>query len=75
MLESSVDRFGGPVGGAGVIEVGQDVGAPLGQGPCQGRNLLQPVEDGRPQGTDELLHQVLSQVGVLRRRRHESGAG
>ena len=43
MLESSVDRFGGAVGEAGVIEVGQDVGAPFGQGSCQDRNLLLPV--------------------------------
>ena len=47
VLEASVDRFGGAVGGAGMIEVGQDVGAPLGQGPGRLGDLLQPGR-GRP---------------------------
>ena len=48
-----------------MIEVGQDVSAPLGQGPGQGRDLVQPVWDGLPQGADESAHQVLPQAGVL----------
>ena len=48
-----------------MIEVGQDVGAPLGQGPGRLGDLLQPVGDGLPQGVDEPLHQVLSQARVL----------
>ena len=48
-----------------MIEVGQDVGAPLGQGPGQLGDLLQPVGDGLPQGVDEPLHQVLSQARLL----------
>ena len=48
-----------------MIEVGQDVGAPLGQGPGQLGDLLQPVGDGLPQGVDEPLHQVLSQARAV----------
>ena len=55
----------GAVGGARSIEVGQDVGAPLGQGPGQRPDLLQPVGDGLPQGADEPLHQELPQARVL----------
>ena len=55
----------GAVGGARSIEVGQDVGAPLGQGPGQLGDLLQPVGDGLPQGADEPLHQELPRARVL----------
>ena len=48
-----------------MIEVGQDVSAPLGQGPGQRPHLLQPGRDGLPQGADEPAHQVLSQARVL----------
>ena len=65
VLEASVDRFGGAVGGAGMIEVGQDIGAPLGQGPGRLGDLLQPVGDGLPQGADEPLHQELPRARVL----------
>lgn len=53
-----------------MIEVGQDVSAPLGQGPGQRPHLLQPVGDGLPQGADEPAHQVLSQARVLEPCRH-----
>ena len=56
MLQASVDGFGGAVGGAGVVEVGQDVLAAAGQGPGQCLDLLKPVWDGLFQGVDELLH-------------------
>ena len=46
MLQASVDGFGGAVGGAGVVEVGQDVLAAAGQGPGQCLDLLKPVWDG-----------------------------
>ena len=55
----------GAVGGAGAVEVGQDVGGSFGQGLCQCLDLLQPVGDGLFQGVDEPLHQVLSQARVL----------
>ena len=55
----------GAVGGAGAVEVGQDVLAAADQGLCQGLDLLQPVWDGLFQGVDEPLHQVLSQARVL----------
>ena len=65
MLQASVDRFGGAVGGTGAVEVGQDVLAAADQGSGQGLDLLQPVGDGLPQGVDEPLHQVLSQARLL----------
>ena len=65
MLQASVDRFGGAVGGAGAVEVGQDVGGSFGQGPGQCLDLLGPVGDGLLQGVDEPLRQVLSQARVL----------
>ena len=55
----------GAVGGAGVVEVGQDVLAAAGQGSGQCLDLLKPVWDGLFQGVDELLHQVLSQARVV----------
>ena len=55
----------GAVGGAGVVEVGQDVGGSLGQGSGQCLDLLKPFWDGLPQGVDEPLHQVLSQARVV----------
>ena len=55
----------GAVGGAGVVEVGQDVGGSLGQGSGQCLDLLKPFWDGLPQGVDELLRQVLSQARLL----------
>ena len=65
----------GAVGGAGAVEVGQDVGGSFGQGLCQGLDLLQPVGDGLSQGVDEPLHQVLSQARVLGAVGLEPGAG
>lgn len=35
VLEPAVDRLGGPVGGAGPVEVGQDVGGALLQRPAE----------------------------------------
>ena len=58
-----------------MIEVGQDVGAPLGQGPGQLGDLLQPGRDGLPQGADEPLHQELPQARVLGAVGPGSGAG
>ena len=55
----------GGVGGAGVVEVGQDVLAAADQGPGQCLDLLEPVWDGLFQGVDELLHQVLSQTRLV----------
>ena len=55
----------GAVGGAGAVEVGQDVLAAADQGSGQCLDLLQPVGDGLPQGVDEPLHQVLSQTRLV----------
>ena len=40
MFESAVDGFGGPVAGAGSVEVGQDVSGPFLEGPAQGAGLV-----------------------------------
>ena len=58
-----------------MIEVGQDVGAPLGQGPGRLGDLLQPGRDGLPQGADEPLHQELPRARVLGAAGPGSGAG
>ena len=55
----------GAVGGAGAVEVGQDVLAAADQGSGQCLDLLKPFWDGLPQGVDEPLHQVLSQTRLL----------
>ena len=49
----SVDGLAWAVGGAGVVEVGQNVLAAADQGFGQHLGLLQPVEDGLPRGVDE----------------------
>lgn len=49
----SVDGLAWAVGGAGVVEVGQNVLAAADQGLGQHLGLLQPVEDGLPRGVDE----------------------
>ena len=43
----------GAVGGAGAVEVGQNILAAADQGLGQHLGLLQPVGDGLPQGVDE----------------------
>jgi len=65
VLQASVDRLSGAVGGTGAVKVGQDVGGSFGQGLCQCLDLLKPFWDGLLQGVDEPLHQVLSQARVL----------
>ncbi len=55
----------GAVGGTGVVEVGQDVLTAADQGPGQCLGLIEPVGDGLPQGSDELLHQEPSQARLL----------
>ena len=59
MLQAPVDRFGGAVGGTGLVEVGQDVGGSFGQGSGQGLDLFQLVWDGLLQGVDESLSRFL----------------
>ena len=56
MLEAAVDRFGGPVGGAGSVEVGQDVGGALLQGPAQGGDLAQRGRDAVADRGDQRGH-------------------
>ena len=49
MLETAVDRFGRPVGCAGPVEVGQDVGGPLLECASKGEHLLQGFGDAGAQ--------------------------
>ena len=64
MLESSVDRLGGAVAGAGPVEVGQDVGGALLQGPPQGADLLQRGGNTGADRGDELGHERSAGLAV-----------
>ena len=64
MLEATVDRLGGPVGRAGALEVGQDVGGALLQGPAKGGDLAQRGWDAMAEGLDEFGHHRLAPSAV-----------
>ena len=65
VLQAPVDCFGGAVGGAGLVEVGQDVLAAADQGLSQCLDLLQAVGDGLFQGVDEPSHQEPPQARLF----------
>lgn len=44
VFQSTLERFGGAVRGSGTVEVGQDVGGPLGQGAATDDTLLQSCD-------------------------------
>ncbi|AFP37839.1 hypothetical protein MSMEI_1366 [Mycolicibacterium smegmatis MC2 155] len=56
VFEAAVDRFGRPVGGAGAVEVGQDVGGTLLQCPPEGDQLGQRRGDACAQRGDQCSH-------------------
>ena len=56
MFEPAVDRSGGSVAGAGAVEVGQDVGGALGQGPSERDDLAQRARHAVADRLDQLLH-------------------
>ena len=56
MFKTAVDRFGGPVGGAGPVEVGQDVGGPLLERAPEGDDLLQGLGNAGAQRGDQRGH-------------------
>ena len=60
MLEAPVDGLGRAVGCAGTVEVGQDVGGALGQGPAKCEDLAQRGRDATADGVDQPLHQLLA---------------
>ena len=66
VLESAVDGLGGSVGGAGPVEVGQDVTGSSGEGPAECAELVQGGGDPGGERVDELAHGRLSArfVGV-----------
>jgi len=57
VLEAAVDGLGGAVGRAWAVEVGQDVGGALGQGPPEGDELGQRARNALSERLDELRHQ------------------
>lgn len=67
MLEPAVDGLGGAVGGAGVVEVGQDVLAPALQGSPEAGDLLDPGWHPGGDGVDQGAHEgsAVGLVGVL----------
>ena len=67
MFETSVDGFGGAIGGVGVVEVGQDVPGSAFECPAQPDELGQTPRYTRGgQGVDFGLHQGLTHVRVGR---------
>ena len=64
MLETAVDRFGRPVGGAGTFEVGQDVGGPLLERSAEGDDLGEGGGDAAADGFDEAGHQGAAGLAV-----------
>lgn len=64
MLEAPVDGLGRPVGSAGPVEVGQDVGGPLLQGSAELAHLDKQGRDAACEGADELMHEELAELPV-----------
>lgn len=65
MLQTAVDRLGGPIGGAGAVEVGQDVDRPAIQRPAQLLQLDQLGRDPAPQRVDHLRqHRLAGGLGA-----------
>ena len=65
MFEASVDRLGGPIAGAGLSEVGQDVVGTLLQRPAECDNLAQSGRDTVADRLDELDYQLTAVASVL----------
>jgi len=53
VFESAVDRFGGAVGGAGPVEVGQDIGGAAGQGAAEPVQFDESGRDTMAQAVDQ----------------------
>ena len=64
MLQATVEGFGGSVGGAGVVEVGQNVGSASGQGAAQAGDLLDPGWHAGGDLADQAAYQAFALGGV-----------
>ena len=64
VFEAAVDRLCGAVGGAGPVEIGQDVVGASGQGPAQFSGLDQHRRDALAEAVDHGLHQSFPLVWV-----------
>ena len=64
VFESAVDRFGGSVGGAGPVEVGEHVGGALGEGVAERDDLGQGGGDGVGERVDQRRHQLAAAPAV-----------
>ncbi|CCI52580.1 hypothetical protein BN13_1880002 [Nostocoides jenkinsii Ben 74] len=60
VLEATVEGFGGAIGGAGAVEVGEDVRGAFLQSPAQGSDLFQRGRDAGADGVDDGLHPGLA---------------
>jgi len=58
VFEASVDGLGRAVGGARTVEVGQDVGGSLLEGPPERDDLFQRVGNAVADALDELPHEL-----------------
>lgn len=56
MFEAAVEGFGGSVGGTGPLEVGQDVGGALVQGPAEATELDEGRGHAVAEGVDDGGH-------------------
>lgn len=65
VLEPAVDRFGGPIGGTGVIEERQHIRCSAFQCPAQGPDFLKPFRYAVAELVDQLLHVFLAAGPVL----------
>ena len=64
MFEAAVDRFGGSVGGAGPVEVGEHVGGAFGEGVAERDDLGERGGDGVGERLDQRDHQLASLSAV-----------
>ena len=64
VFESAVDRFGGAVGRAGSVEVGEHVSGSLFQGAAERAELAERRGDTAAEARDQLGHQVTAACGV-----------
>ena len=60
MFESAVDRFGWPVRGSRMIEVGQDIGPTTLEGCPQAPEFFELIRNRACQGVDESVHELLT---------------
>lgn len=65
VFQQPVDRFGGAVAGAGMIEVGQDVVTAFVHGSAEGFQLGQAIRNPAGDGVDEPQHDLLPLAAIV----------